>query len=311
MGQFDFTYTVPANFNNRVIQLLQQLYNKNDLVTAFRRCNYEYEDIGNAYYAGMRGDNWNKNALDFTIEGSNIDISILKKEKRILEEAISKALKPSESGFLLHSIVYLSLDGEELYPETNEKRLNADIIAAEAVLGDLIKIGERLCSNVTYNGNSSENSINDYFRDTLSFMGYAEIKDQTRHGISKNGKDAGEIDILINKDGKEIAIYEGLKLTSVNTSYIDDHIEKAITNYNALGTATFIVAYVKTSNYEAFWDRYITHLKDLKFTLEVKKELQILSHPNASTRVANMILSRDNFDFPVYFITFKLLDTPQ
>lgn len=55
--------------------------------------------------------------------------------------------------------------------------------------------------NNSFNASSSENSINDYFRGMLTFKGYNEVKDQTRHGTSINQKDAGEVDI-----------FEGLKL---------------------------------------------------------------------------------------------------
>ena len=236
-----------------------------------------------------------------------MNIFLLENNKNIVENVISKALKTTETGLILRTILYLVSENVDILPETNEERLNADIKSAELVLSDLIKVGERLCSNATYDGNSTENSINDFFRDALSFIGYSEVKDQTRHGISNSGKDAGEVDILITKDGKEVAIFEGLKLSSVNTSYIDSHIEKAITNYNALGTATFIVSYVSTSDYEGFWNRFYQHLKENQFLLDVKRKIQVLSHPNASTRVANTVLSRDDYDFPVYFITFKLL----
>ena len=76
MGEFDFTYSVPANFNKRVVQFLQQ-FGKAHVAQAFQRCEYEYEDLGLAYYAGMKGDNWNKNALDFTFEGAESDIALL------------------------------------------------------------------------------------------------------------------------------------------------------------------------------------------------------------------------------------------
>lgn len=97
---------------------------------------------------------------------------------------------------------------------TNDERLMIDISAAESVLDDLIKIGEQACNNVSYNAKSKENTINDYFRDMLRSKGYTEIKDQTRHGVSSSGKDAGEVDILISKNNKEIAIIEALKLNS-------------------------------------------------------------------------------------------------
>ena len=36
----------------------------------FKTVHTDYEDLGLAYYAGMKGDNWDKKALDFTVEGS-------------------------------------------------------------------------------------------------------------------------------------------------------------------------------------------------------------------------------------------------
>lgn len=305
---YDYSYTLPDNFKKRTYQFLQQL--SNDAVAkAFNNCVYEYEDVGLAYYAGLRGDNWNKKALDFVFEGSAGDISLLKSNDRNLRSAISKSLKSDETGLLLRNITYFDKDDElpeSDDPKTNTERLNADLEAANAVYKDLIKVGERLCSNATYNGQSSENSINDFIRDGFSLMGYHEVKDQTRHGISLNGSDAGEVDILLTKDGKEIAIYEGLNLDSVNSSYIAKHIDKAIVNYNALGTATYVVAYVDSANYEAFWDRYVAYLREYNFPIVVKRDIELLAYPNAAMRAAIMVLSRDGYDFPVYFIALNI-----
>lgn len=308
MGEFDFSYKIPENFIKRTVQYLQQL-NKIIVAESFKRCTFEYEDVGLAYYAGLKGDNWDKRALDFTFEGSKKDISLLKSANTFLEQAIAKALKPSESGFLVRNIFYFetedSLSDIVMY-SSNEERLNADIQTSKAVLNDLIQIGECLSLNHLYNSSSSENTMNDYFRDMLKAKGYAEAKDQSRHGISLSGKDAGEVDILLTKAGKEIAIFEGLKLNCVNGSYIDQHIDKAIINYNALGTATFIVGYINASNFETFWDNYCEHIKSYSFPIQIKKELQIYTHPNASTRIAMIILSRDGYDFPVYFIAINI-----
>ncbi len=308
MGTLDFTYEMPDNFKKRVIQYLQQMSNDN-VVNAFIRCEYEYEKVNFAYYAGLTGDNWNKYALDFSIEGAKNDISVLKMADRVLKNVIDKALKPSESGFLIRNIFYLDNDDSfsvSKVPSSNEERLNADIESAKSVLNDFIQIGERICLNHSFNTSSSENTINDAFRDMLSIKGYNEVKDQSRHGISSSGKDAGEVDILLTKDGREIAIFEGLNLSSVNTSYIDEHIDKAIINYNALGTATFVVAYVCSANFEDFWERYSNHIKDYKFPLQVKKSFCILPYPNAAIRCATLILSRDDYDFPVYFMALKI-----
>ena len=52
MGQFDFTYELPNNFNSSLIQFLQQ-NRSTDVAQAFQRCKYEYQDLGLAYYAGL------------------------------------------------------------------------------------------------------------------------------------------------------------------------------------------------------------------------------------------------------------------
>lgn len=306
MGQYDFTYEFPADFDKRVVQILQQKMSGAQLAIAFKSCSYEYEKIDLAYYAGMRGDVWDKYALDFTIEGSSEHVTLLKNRVRDVDDAMSKALRPSTSGFVVREILFLENDEVAPFPASDNDRLNADIATANAILSDLIRIGERACSNVTYRNGSSENSINDFFRDTLSLMGYSEVKDQTRHGISTSGADAGEVDILITKEGKEVAIFEGLNLSSVNTSYIDEHIRKAIINYNALGTATFVVAYVNVADFEGFWERYTTHLKSFQFPLQIKQQLAVKPNINAAIRIAEMMLSRDGFDFPVYFIAMNL-----
>lgn len=189
---------------------------------------------------------------------------------------------------------------------SNEERLEADLSTANSVLQDLLWIGGRVCTNVAYNKSTEEDNINDYFRDMLCSRGYNETKDQSRHGFSTSGKRSGEVDILITKDGKEIAIFEGLKLNSVCEKTINEHIDKAINNYNALGTATFIVAYVTASNYVNFWKKYYNYISTYPYNIVVKTEMTELISTNASTKVARIILAKDGFDFPVYFICFKI-----
>lgn len=306
MDLYDFTYTTPDNFSKRVFQYLQ--HNNSELAAAFSKCTYEYDDVGLAYYAGLKtGNNWDKHALDFTIEGSQNDIEMLQKIDTDLKDAISKSLKSSDSGLMIRHINYFPSEESTLdLPQSNDDRLNADISTAEGVLIDLIQVSERLCSNASYSAASLENSINDYFRDALSFIGYSEVKDQTRHGVSISEKDAGEVDLLLTKNGKEIAIFEGLKLDSVNLKYIDEHIKKAIDNYNALGTATFVVAYVNVANYDRFWDKYYDYISNYAHNMECRMTMKELTHPNATTRIAYEILSKDGYDFPVYYMTIKI-----
>ncbi len=189
---------------------------------------------------------------------------------------------------------------------TESERLEAVLLAADSFLNDLVFVGQRLCTNAAYNENTDEDTINDYLRDMLCSKGYDETKDQTRHGISYNGKSAGEVDILITKEGDEIALIEGLKLNCVDTANIDKHIDKAINNYNALGTATFIVTYVSATDFGAFWEKYFDYISNYPYDMEVKRAMEQLTAPNASIRIAQIIISKNDFDFPVYFICFNI-----
>ncbi len=306
MGQYDYTYEIPQNFNTRIIQFLQQK-GRNDLAIAFQQCKVEHEDIGNAYYAGIRGDNWNMNALDFTIEGSNTNIKLLENYRDILKDIIGRALNSRKSGFQVHDIYCLVSESEiDVLSPSSEERFNIDMMTANSVLKDLIWIGERVCSNAAYDETTDEDTINDYFRDMLCSKGYSETKDQTRHGISQNGKQAGEVDLLLTKDSKEIALFEGLIPHSSTDTRIGDHIDKVINNYNALGTATFITAYVGAANFGEFWDKYYTYISGYHYDMTIKRSMEQLTAPNASTRISKMILSKDGFDFPVFFLCLKM-----
>ena len=133
MGDYDFTYEIPDNFERRVVQFLQQV-GKTNVSHAFQRCSYEYEEIDFAYYAGLKGDNWNKNALDFTFEGAESDIALLQSFDSVLQDAIGKALKASESGLLVRKVYYFASDStaeSTMIPPSNEERLNADMAAAQ------------------------------------------------------------------------------------------------------------------------------------------------------------------------------------
>ena len=200
----------------------------------------------------------------------------------------------------------ISMIGGQQYA-SNEERLNADLATARAVLDDMTQICERLCTNALYTQNTNEDLITDYIRDNFKSMGYGQVLDQTRHGLSDSGKDASRVDLILEKDNKEVALIEALRLSSVATGKIKEHIDKAVTNYNALGTPTFILAYVATSDFSSFWDRYYNYLCNYDFRITIESKVCELTYPNAGTRIANCVLSRDGFGFPVYFIAIKLM----
>lgn len=304
MGEYDYSYSLPVDFESRVERILRQI-SSSRVADAFKSCGCEYENVGLAYYAGLRGDNWNKQALDFTVEGPSDCIKVLEGDKTSVRRALSKGLNSRKSGFQLRELLLLP-NAESIYPTTNDERFHIDLASSRAVLDDVIEVGNQLCLNSLFSYERTEDSINDYVRDMLVNRGYKEVRDQTRHGLSVSGKSAGEVDLLISKAGKEAALIEGLKLNSVNKSCIDLHIKKAIGNYNALGTATFLLAYVYVDDYESFWIDYLKYLESYDFGLKTIQPLSSGVYPSAVARCASVVLSKDGFNFPVYFVALRL-----
>lgn len=249
-----YSYQVPDGFDRRVEQYLVAIAPNTKVLTDLRRCHYDFEDLGNAYYAGIRPSPWDSNAMDVTLLGPSASIDRLREMKAALSTAVSKALNTSATGLLLSELFLI----EDVVPlsasfTSDQDRFVDDVRNAQVIKEEIVRIGENLSKNILYTDDISEDSINDFFRDFLERLDCFEVKDQTRHGLSSNGSAAGEVDILLQKDGREAAIIEGLKLSCVNTSYIGEHIRKATINYNPLGTPVFILAYVSTNDFEKFW----------------------------------------------------------
>lgn len=122
MGQYDFDYAVPENFNIAFSQFLQQ-NGADELGKHIRNCNVDINDVGLAYYAGLRGDNWDKHAVDITIIGHEENISHIKKSELLLKDKMQKFLMPSKSGLLIRNVDFMigSDDFEIALPDNIEE----------------------------------------------------------------------------------------------------------------------------------------------------------------------------------------------
>ncbi len=106
MGQFDFTYELPNNFNSRLIKL----HNKTEVLMWHKRFNNVRNmniRIRLSILCRAKRRYWNKKAVDFTFEGSEKDISLLKSRNEFLKKIINKALKPRVSGYLVKEGYYI------------------------------------------------------------------------------------------------------------------------------------------------------------------------------------------------------------
>lgn len=183
MGDYDFTYTIPSDFSSRAFQIIEQLTFSEQLGEAFGNCSYDYDELGYSYYVGIRGDNWNKKAIDLTLTGDKQSIDLLRNNEGTIRTAVGRALQSNTSGLQLHQVFYLQSNPLQSRLSTDDQRYRTALSKAKVFLNDLILVGEKLCANSAYTQQSPEDRITDYLRDMLSIKGYEGVKDQSRHGL--------------------------------------------------------------------------------------------------------------------------------
>lgn len=137
---------------------------------------------------------------------------------------------------------------------------NSILDESEMFIRDLYLACIKLQSRKLYE-NVSEDERNDFIADLLQTNGYI-IRDQTRRGSSATGKSSGEIDIFVEKNGFPFTIIEALNLESLNTNYLNLHLNKIYT-YDTLGNNFNVcLSYVKVKDFGTFWTKYCMHVKE-------------------------------------------------
>lgn len=140
-------------------------------------------------------------------------------------------------------------------------RLSRNDVTYNDLEHDLAWVIQRL-SRLSNRGRS-EDDYNDYIRDLMLAKQY-EVKDQSREGRSSSGISAGELDLLIENKGDLFSIIEAMKLTSLDSGYIDSHYQKLMRNYNPLIVKrTFMITYYEGSRFDGWWSRYVSYIESL------------------------------------------------
>lgn len=106
-----YTYIVPSNIQQQLIATLR-VNGLNWLSELLINARLSFNDLGLAFYAGMKGDNWDKHAVDCNISVLEKDVADLQKNRRTLEVWIQR-LFPSDSGLLVRNIVIIPEIDEE------------------------------------------------------------------------------------------------------------------------------------------------------------------------------------------------------
>nr|WP_288978518.1 hypothetical protein [uncultured Blautia sp.] len=175
-------------------------------------------------------------------------------------------------------------------------------LTPQKLLKDIIYSCIKLQANPSYK-DKLEDERNDYIRDILSAQKY-QLRDQTRQGTSQGGKASGEIDILILDKNMPYSLFEALNLDSLNTNYLNVHIDK-IFKYDTLGYAyNFLVSYVKVKDFDMFWKKYLSHIKNYKYPYPLKKVEDSIGDDYfySNLKTASTTLIRNGVETTIYHI---------
>ena len=189
--------------------------------------------------------------------------------KEVAKEPIATALKllSFEIGIEYEN---LCINGNNVFVikvENSDKALSMnftkDLNSQDAFLKNLIIACLNLQARKLYS-TASEDDRNDYIGDILEAIGYT-LKDQTRRGRSETGKQSGELDIFVSKDGLPYTVIEAMNLDSVNKSIINKHLDKIFLYDTSGNKFNVCLSYVKVANFDTFWTNYSAHIANYNY----------------------------------------------
>ena len=245
--------------------------------------------------------------IGVTKDGNNYCLCGIDKHinmNNVIQNAL-KQVKPKTE--ISHQIC--NIEGKVIYVikvKTCEKILRVTSVDSDKmkeVLRELLSACVKLQANAIYY-QATEDQRNDYIRDILDTAGY-DVKDQTRHGLSPSGKAAGEIDILIKQDDFPLTIIEALNLDSLNTAYLDKHIDK-IYNYDTAGNKfNIILSYVTVADFVTFCNKYFQHIKTYVYpfkTMFIDDDIIVDDISYSDIKIMKTVHNRNNFETVLYHV---------
>ena len=259
--------------------------------------------------------------IDCLLGENNIDeqqTTFLKYLKAVIQRQVEPETK--ESDFFIQSIIkaFPSLpesEGQLFYDAIK----NSDFQTISSVL-DRIDISDGydklvehiMHSCITLQGTKlyyglQENPRNKFIAQLLEASGI-RTKDQTQWGPSNAGISDGEIDIqIVDNRGTAYSIIEGLILKSLDTAYLNLHLDK-IFKYDTTGLRSiFIISYVEVAKFSSFWDKYCEHIKSHHFQyLLTKFQTNVYQEDYADIKTALSLHDRNGNIVSLYHICISM-----
>lgn len=233
---------------------------------------------------------------------------IMPEKRDLFAIEVNKQLRRAGLSYLLpvnDQIEYKENSNDDILLQM--KFINNPAVRKE-LLDDLITILALMQGNINYKG-KKENILNDGVRDGLKITKRYQVHDQSRHGESESGVDAGELDLLVSskKEDLPIAVVEALILNGMDRTNLGKHINKALTKYDPNGCPiTFILIYSRNDDFAKLSTSISEYLNSYQYPYEVKDAFEELSTGYTESRHWKLDLIRSNKDITVHILDFNM-----
>ncbi|WP_146255828.1 AlbA family DNA-binding domain-containing protein [Paenibacillus polymyxa] len=249
-----------------------------------------------------------KNTDNYSINGiSNgfiLDVPIKRALSLLSEQPIIEFGPLRIEGKNIYAIKVINITKEIFFKPTQNTESLTDLFIRDLYLACIKLQARKLYVSTT------EDERNDFITDLLETNGY-RIKDQTRRGSSASGKSSGEIDIFVEKSGMPFTIIEALNLDSLNTNYLDTHLDK-IYSYDTVGNAFNVcLSYVKVKDFSSFWDKYCDYVKKHEYpVMLVSSDINAdKDYPYSDIRFMTTTHNRSGKNTRLYHMCVKIQET--
>ena len=182
-----------------------------------------------------------------------------------------------------------------------------DLSSEDGFVKNLIIACTNLQARKLYS-NASEDERNDYIGDILGALGY-DLRDQTRRGSSLVGKSSGKLDLYINRDRLPFTIVEAMNLSSVNTNYINQHLDKIFLYDTSGNEFNVCLAYVNVSDFSSFWRKYSVHAMNHNYPAPIltsDTSIDNIYNRFSELKVMKTIHNRSNREVGLYHICVRI-----
>ena len=188
-----------------------------------------------------------------------------------------------------------------LYKDLQNKALKCWKADDESVLCDKLQLAFKGIQSDRNNVNLNENGINNQVAYFLrGYYGENNIhreEPQGSSGTSKNSsesKDAGQTDVLVYKNGKQIAILEALRLHKLDRNKLKNHIDRLIINYDTQGVPYAILAvYLYTNGTNELIEKIEEYLKGYEWPYEVDEDLKDINKSSINIKHSTISFRRN------------------